>query len=174
MNSCCLSSLESAFAGIKHFKAKNAVSIRIKESLKIEVGNRIDFANEIMLNHKRNEGEARVNYKLIKYKKMGDYKILEDISANVTLVQLMDSIGNVHHTISVVGSWIFDPNYEIALVLNKASLDMICAPSVGEEQNAIFEKVYYAVRYIFNEAKLKEGQFSYVPKNTVRIICAAI
>ena len=33
-------------------------------------------------------------------------------------------------------------NYERALVLNKASLDMICAPSVGEEQNAIFEKVY--------------------------------
>ena len=57
--------------------------------MKSEVGNRIDFANEIMLNRKRNKGEARVNYKLIKYKKMGDYKILEDMSANVTLVQLM-------------------------------------------------------------------------------------
>ena len=33
---------------------------------------------------------------------------------------------------------------------------MICAPSVGEEQAAKFEKVYYAVRYIFNEAKLKK------------------
>ena len=81
-----------------------------------------------------------VHYELIKYKKMHEYKILEDISENVTLVQLMDSLVNVNHAISVVGSWIFDSNYERALVLNKASLDMICAPSVGKEQNAIFEK----------------------------------
>ena len=88
---------------------------------------------------------------------MGDYEFLEDISANVTLVQLMDSLGNVNHAISVVRNWVFESNYERALVLNRASLDMICAPSVGEEQNFIFEKVYYAVRYIFNEAKLKKG-----------------
>ena len=68
----------------------------------------------------------------------------------------MDSLGNVNHAISVVGNWIFDSNYERALVINKASLDMICAPSVGEEQNAIFENIFYAVRYIFNEAKLKK------------------
>ena len=77
---------------------------------------------------------------------MREYKLLEDISENVTLVQLMDSLGNVNHAISVVGSWIFDSNYERSLVLNKASLDMICAPSVGEQQADIFEKVYYAVR----------------------------
>ena len=100
--------------------------------MKIEVGNLIDFANEIMLNRKIYKGETRVHYKLMKYKKMGEYKILEDISANVTLVQLMDSLGNMNHAISVVGSWIFDSNYERALVLNKASLDMICAPSIDE------------------------------------------
>ena len=88
---------------------------------------------------------------------MGDCKILEDISANVTLVQLMDSLGNVNHAISVVGIWIFDSNYERALVLNKASLDMICAPSVGEEQDAMLEKVYYAFRYIYIGAQLKKG-----------------
>ena len=148
LNSCCLSSLSSAFASIKHYKAENAISILIKESLKSEVGNRIDFVNDIMLNHKRNKGKARVHYKLIKYKKMGDYKILEDISENFTLVQLMDLIGNVNHAISVVGNWIFDSNYGRALTLNRASLDMICSPYVGEEQNAIFEKVFYAVRYI--------------------------
>ena len=76
---------------------------------------------------------------------------MEDISANVTLVQLMDSLGNVNHAISVVGNWIFDSNYERALVHNRASLDMICAPSVGEEPNDISEKVYYAVRYVFND-----------------------
>ena len=100
--------------------------------MKSEVGNRIDFSNEIMLNHKINEVEARVHYKLIKYKKLGDYKILEDISENSTLFHLMDSIGNVNHSISVVGNGIFESNYERALVLNKASLDMICAPFVGE------------------------------------------
>ena len=90
ISSCCFSSLASTFASIKHFKAANAISIRIKESFKSEVGNRIDFVNEIMLNHKINKGKARVHYKLMKYKKMGDYEILEDISANVTLVQLMN------------------------------------------------------------------------------------
>ena len=75
-----------------------------------------------------------MHYKLIKYKKKGLYKNLEDISENVTLVQLMDSLGNVNHAISVVGYWIFDPNYEELLVLNRASLYMICAPYVGEEQ----------------------------------------
>ena len=88
---------------------------------------------------------------------MGDYKILEDISENVTLVQLMDSLGNVNNDISVVGNWIFDSKHERALFLNRESLDMICGPSVGEEQDVIFEKVYYAVRYVFNEAKLKKG-----------------
>ena len=125
--------------------------------MKSEVGNCIDFANEIMLNRKRNKGEARVHYSLERIKKKGEYDILKNISANVTLVQLMDSLGNVNHAISVVGSWIFDSNYERALVLNKESLDMICAPSIGEEQAAIFEKVYYAVRYILNEAKLNIG-----------------
>ena len=71
---------------------------------------------------------------------------MEDISANVTLVQLMDSLGNANHAISVVGNWIFDSKYEKALVLNRASLDMICAPSVGEEQDAIFETIFTAVR----------------------------
>ena len=58
--------------------------------MKSEVVNRIDSANDIMINNKRIKGESRVHYKLIKYKKKGEYKILEDISANVTLVQLMD------------------------------------------------------------------------------------
>ena len=68
----------------------------------------------------------------------------------------MDSLGNVNHAISVVGNWIFDSNYEKALVLNRASLDMICAPFVGEEQDVIFETVFTAVRYIYNGAQLKK------------------
>ena len=85
---------------------------------------------------------------MIKYKKMHEYKILEDISENVTLVQLMDSLVNVNRAISVVGYWIFDSNYEKSLVHNKASLDMICAPSFGEYQAAKFKLVFTAVKYI--------------------------
>ena len=57
-----------------------------------------------MQNKKRNKGETRVNYSIKKYKKKGEYDILKNISANVTLVQLMDSLGNVNHAISAVGS----------------------------------------------------------------------
>ena len=83
---------------------------------------------------------------------MHEYKIVEDISENFTLFQLMDLLVNVNHAISVVGNWIFDSNYEKSLVLNRASLDMICAPSVGEEKYDIFETVFTAVRYICNGA----------------------
>ena len=41
----------------------------------------------------------------------GDVDILNDISKNFTLVQLMNSLGNVNHAISIVGYWIFDFNY---------------------------------------------------------------
>ena len=75
--------------------------------MKIEVGNRIHFANNIMLNRKINKGEARVHYKLIEYKKKGNYNFFQDVIANVTLVQLMDSIENVNHAIIVVGICIF-------------------------------------------------------------------
>ena len=131
--------------------------MRKEESFKSEVGNRIDYANYILKNNRRNVGEVRVHYKLMKYKKKGEYKILEDISANFTLVQFMNSLINVNRAISVVGNWIFDSNDERALVLNRASLDMICAPSFGEEQDAIFETFFTAVRYIFNGEQLREG-----------------
>ena len=94
---------------------------------------------------------------LMKCNKMREYKTLVDISANFTLFQFMHSLGNVNHAISVVGNWIFDSNYEKVLVLNRASLDIMCTPSVGEEQYAIFESVFIEVRYIYSRGKLKKG-----------------
>ena len=129
---CCLSSLEYSFAGIKQTKADNAVSLRIEKSLKIKVVNRIDFTNSIFKNEYF-KGEPRVYYSLRKYKKMGYYDILKYRGDNFTLVQLMDSLGNVNHAISFLGYCIFDSNYERELVLNIESLGIICAPSVGEE-----------------------------------------
>ena len=128
----------------------------IEESLKSDVGNCIDFENDISKDNKRNEGESRLHYNLIKYNRNFLYKSLEDISENVTLVQLMHSLINVNHTISVVGTLIFDSNYGKAIVLNRASFDIIFAPSVGEEQGAKFESVFTAVRYIYSRAQLKK------------------
>ena len=72
------------------------------------MGNRIDFVSDILKNKTKNRGEAKFHYNLIKYKKKVHYKILEDISENITLVQLMDSLGNVNHAFSVVGYCIFE------------------------------------------------------------------
>ena len=69
----------------------------------------------------------------------------------------MGSLETVNHAISVVGYWIFESNYEKSLVLNRASLDTMCAPSVGEGRAAKFELVFTAVRYIRSAAQLKKG-----------------
>ena len=87
---------------------------------------------------------------------MGSYNILKLISKDVALVQLMKYLGNVNHDIGVVGYWIFYSNYKIALVINKESFDMICAPSVSEKEVAEFESVFTAVKYIFSTAHLKK------------------
>ena len=77
--------------------------MRIEESLRSKDGNRIDFANAILKNEKTIKGEPKVHYSLKKYRKKGSYDILTDIGEHVTLVQLMDYLGNVNHAISVVG-----------------------------------------------------------------------
>ena len=78
-------------------------------------------------------------YSLSKYKNIVSHDILTDISEHVTLVKLMGYLSNFNHAISVVGYWMFDSNYEKVLVLNRESLDMICAPSVVEEEVAEFK-----------------------------------
>ena len=60
-----------------------------------------------------------MHYSLVKYKKKGSYDILTETSENVTVVQLMDYLGNMNHAISVVGYWIFDSNYKGALLINR-------------------------------------------------------
>ena len=79
-----------------------------------------------------------------------------DIGEHVTLVQLLDYLGNLNRAISVVGYWIFDSNYERALVINREYLDMLCAPSIGEEEVDTFETVFCGVRYIRSTAHLKK------------------
>ena len=52
---------------------------------------------------KKIKGEPRVYYSLKKYKKKCSYDIMTDISENVILVKLMNSLCNANHDISVVG-----------------------------------------------------------------------
>ena len=112
------------------------------------MGIRIDFANAILKNEKTFTGEPRVYYILRRYKKMGSFDILTHITEHVNMVQFMNYWGNVNHSISVVGYWIFQSKYERALVLDIESLDMICALSVGEEKLATSEIYFCAVRSI--------------------------
>ena len=51
---------------------------------------------------KQIKGEPRVYYSLRKYKNIGSHDIMTDISEHVTIVKLMDSLGNVNRSISVV------------------------------------------------------------------------
>ena len=43
---------------------------------------------------------------------MGAFYIINDISENINFRQLMDTLGNVNHDISILGYWIFDSNHE--------------------------------------------------------------
>ena len=55
-----------------------------------------------MKNKLRHKGEQRLRYNLKKLKNRGTFDILNDMSENVTLVQLMDTLVNVNHDISIL------------------------------------------------------------------------
>ena len=83
------------------------------------MGNRIDFENSILKNENNIKGEPKVHYIQRKYKKIGSYDILTDMSEHFSLVKFMEYLVNVDHAISVIGYWIFDSNYKRSLVLNR-------------------------------------------------------
>ena len=49
--------------------------------------------------------------------KKGNFDNLHEISENITLVKSMDTVGNVNHTVSIVGYLKFDSNYKKGLFL---------------------------------------------------------
>ena len=57
-------------------------------------------------------GEQHLCYKLEQWQKTGTFDILDNISEYITLVQLINSLGNVNHSVSVVGKWIFCSNFK--------------------------------------------------------------
>ena len=65
------------------------------------------------------KGEEHLRYNLNNWVKKGIFGILNEISENITLVQLTKTLVNVDHYISIVGYWIFDSNYEKSLNITR-------------------------------------------------------
>ena len=110
-----------------------------------------------MKNRRRIKGEQNLKYYLTIWMKNDAFDILSDISEDVTLVELMYSLGNVNRDISIVGHWIFDSKYNKSLCLTKKALGIICYPSIGKELVATIQSIFYAVRYIWAPGNLKKG-----------------
>ena len=69
----------------------------------------------------------------------------------------MDSLGNLNHAISTVGYWIFESNYEQAIFMTRELLDLICPPSVTEEQIVKFGTLFFSVGYMWEPGNIKTG-----------------
>ena len=65
------------------------------------------------------KGEQCLKYNMNVWHKMDDFDIIRNISEYVTLIQLMESLVNMNHAISIVGYWIFDSNNEKELCLSQ-------------------------------------------------------
>ena len=65
----------------------------------------------------RNPGEQHIFYNIKKWIKQGSFYIIYNIGEKVTLVHLMETIGNVNYQVSIVGYCIFEPNYKFLLQL---------------------------------------------------------
>ena len=113
-----MSILTSAFHRICENKASTYLTNHIEESITFQSN---IFRNRIKKVH---------------------FDILNDISENVTLVKLMESIGNVNHDISISGYWIIDSSYEKSLHMTRGLLDIIFFPSISEEQVETFESYF--------------------------------
>ena len=91
-----------------------------------------------MSNRRKIKGEQNLRYNLTIWRGNDAFDILNDIGEHFTLVQLMDSLGNVNNAISIVGHWISDSKYKKSLFLTQELLDLIYSPSIGEERVATF------------------------------------
>ena len=125
----------------------NSIVTRISSSLAHDIhafSDIIKFANAIIVDKSINKGDHSLCNKLKKSRKLVTFDILNNISDHVTLVKLMDSLGNINHAVSVVGKFIFDSNYEKALPLTIESLNFFpVLMKIKPSQSP--KKVYYAV-----------------------------
>ena len=104
--SSSLCTLASAFHCTNDKKVALALVNSIEESLTLEkenCKNIIHFDNANMSNRRKIKVEQNLRYNLMICSKNEAFDILNDISENVSLVQIMYSLGNVNHAINIVG-----------------------------------------------------------------------
>ena len=107
-----------------------------------------------MTDRVRDKFEQHHNYKMVQWKKTVEFDILNDISDHVTLVQLIDTDGNVHHSVNINRCSLYKYNDKRALTLIKKSLDIMYSTYKNEKGiYAEFKSVYYASRYVNPKAK---------------------
>ena len=63
-----------------------------------------------MSNRRKIKGEQNLRYNLTIWRVNDAFDILNDISEHFTLVQLIDSLGNVNNDIIIVEHWISNSN----------------------------------------------------------------
>ena len=89
-----------------------------------------------MIDKERNKGGECHHYKLKKTNKRVTFDIINDISEYITLVQLVDTVVNVNHAVSISGFWIYYLNYEKEFPFLKESLHIISYCSYSDEMHA--------------------------------------
>ena len=72
---------------------------------------RINFANKMMTDRVREEGDQHRCNKTVK-NKTGEFDILNDISDHVMLFHMIDTAGNVNHAVSIICNWYHTSNIQ--------------------------------------------------------------
>ena len=72
-----------------------------------------------MKNRRKIKREQNLQYNLTIWNNSDAFDIIHDNCEDVTLVQLMESLVNVNHAISIVGYWIIESNYKKSLCLTQ-------------------------------------------------------
>ena len=65
-----------------------------------------------MTSRERIKFKQRLRYTFRHWKKSGAFDILNDIIESVNLVQLLDTVSNVSHAVSISRDCTFDSNYK--------------------------------------------------------------
>ena len=71
-------------------------------------------------------------------KNLGTFDFMKIFIENGTLMQLMDSLGNMNNEVSMVGKQIFDSNQEKSLPVNIEELNLTCSCSDEYQTVEIF------------------------------------
>jgi hypothetical protein len=131
VKTCLFRSLASAFHHLGRKHTGSMLASMAKKLCNLPVQEQLDEAIKIVKNHDYWKKEAVI----------AKHDLLGQPNPNPKLFVLCGIDGGLHHTISVVGSIIFDSNLGQCLTLSKASLDWCCNCNRG------FSKVHKVVQF---------------------------